>query len=307
MYNRIILSAIALTLCGWPSINLGGGAGMHDCEVLATNSWNFNDYVHIPGQNPSSFKYQGVGSQSEPMYCGPSQYSITCPTDAPNEGPFGSGAVFMDAVGTGADDWVDVALITDWRSWQNYQANNELTIAFHIKAAWSSGNRYGWFRPPLVWRLGEFWTGGDSGFAHNDRVCLNLDPVGNDPIDDAGGATGNKYTYCGTSVAATEDGLNTTLVDSIPLDEWVHVVTVFEGGASPGFSGGTYKFYIDGTLVKTETGIDGLIANSGNDIWIGNGASRFDFIKYYMDNLQIDNTAWDQDRIDQAWNCDLPG
>lgn len=307
MPYRIVLSLLAImTLCGWPSINLGAGAGgAPQCTVKAQNSWNFDDYVNIPSQSPTSFKYQGVGQHNQSMYCGPDDHGVVCPVDVPNGGPLGSGAVFMRA--HNGTEWNPVELRSDWRNWQNYQSNDELTISFDIKGVWQPSAPLGWKKPAVIWREGEFFTGGDNANGtHNERICFNLDPGDTESIVDAGGSTGDKQEFCGSDVVADNTGVNTTGAASLVDGEWVHITVVWTGGSAPNWNTGKIEYYVDTTLVKTESNIEGRIKNTGNRLRIGWGANLFQDTDYYLDNLQIDKNAWDADRVALAVGCDIP-
>jgi len=210
---------------------------------------------------------------------------------------------------------ITMGLRSDYRSAsQNYRTDNKLTIAFHIKGLWSPccgccGGPIGWNTAEVVWKLGEAYTGGDGDVitTHSDRICFNLDPGGTRPIADAGGPTGDKWQYCGSDVVEENTGVFSTLAGSLVYQEWSHVAVVWDGAESGQYLNGETRYYLDGVLVKTETGIDGRILNSQNK-WLISGfaPSAFEAVHYVLDNLQIDNIAWDQDRVDLAWNCNVP-
>ena len=315
MQHRIILSVLAvLMLCGFgtPPLNLGISQDNVDCTVVAQDAWNFNKEDHII--IVESKRYLNHGDSFSPtFYCGPTQFGIFCPLFLPSGGIFGTGAVDMDHYHSGSFE-VTMGLRSDYRSAsQNYRTDNKLTIAFHIKGMFTNGDPFGgplgWLRAEVVWKEGEFYTGGDdfAAGAHSDRICLNLDPGGNKPIEDGGGPTGDKSQYCGSDVVEDNTGVFSTGEDSLVYQEWSHVAVVWDGAESGQYLNGETRYYLDGVLVKTETGINGRILNSQNK-WLiaGFAPSGFEAVHYVLDNLQIDNIAWDQDRVDLAWNCNVP-
>lgn len=219
---------------------------------------------------------------------------VKCPTLLPNGGPDGLGGLYIFSDEGG--NWNAVGLDMDDKAWQDYSIANELSVSFHFKARRGpSPLLFGNQQSPILWKPGEIWLGSDNSPNHADRVCINVDGV-----VDKGGATGTGAQYCGTDAEATNNGLGaTTGANSTPVDTWVHIAEVWDG------PNGTYRVYLDGTLVHTETGITGTIPSTTGRWTIGVGASSDAFTAYEIANLHIDDTAWDLARV-LASDCNIP-
>lgn len=218
--------------------------------------------------------HDNVGSttpaENSHIRCNENNVAPYCGLDNTTGGPGGPNNAYFDLSDTDATSGTaHVGFRKDNNdSDENFAAANEFTIAWHSRTTGANIGMYFFYRNPVLQvNVQPFFA----GFMCSDVISYGPDPIVDDGHCNIGGM--NQVSFSGYA--------------NLGWEAWMFV---FDGDTT-GSGAGTYKWYKNGRLVYTQTGVDGVVSDTvaGNYLALGSvntWGNNSDF-----DNPQIWNSA----------------